>query len=175
MDALPVKEDTGRPMPAPPWPPRRARAPRCRWPTPAATICTPPACWAPHTCWQPARSIGAERSDFEMFDQAPLTDNAPGVTARVTAAFTAALGDEVMIAPPGRQGGPRGAPIQPKFPITSDARRQSRRRCSKVAPIHMSSTPAAPSVIHRGIRTRSAPHWSMPMASRATAPMHSGA
>lgn len=38
--------------------------------------------------------------DFEMFDQAPLTDNDPEVTARVTEAFTAALGDEVMIAPP---------------------------------------------------------------------------
>lgn len=38
--------------------------------------------------------------DFEMFDQAPLTDNDPEVTARVTEAFTAALGEDVMIAPP---------------------------------------------------------------------------
>jgi len=38
--------------------------------------------------------------DFDMFDQAPLTDNDPEVTARVTGALTAALGDDVMIAPP---------------------------------------------------------------------------
>lgn len=38
--------------------------------------------------------------DFEMFDRAPLTDNDPEFTARVTGAFTEALGDDVMIAPP---------------------------------------------------------------------------
>ena len=38
--------------------------------------------------------------EFELFDQAPLTDNDPEVTARVTGALTATLGDEVMIAPP---------------------------------------------------------------------------
>jgi len=38
--------------------------------------------------------------EFEMFDQAPLTDNNPEVTARVTDALTAALGDDAMIAPP---------------------------------------------------------------------------
>lgn len=38
--------------------------------------------------------------EFEMFDQAPLTDNDPVVTARVVEAFTAALGTDVMIVPP---------------------------------------------------------------------------
>ncbi|MFM9034938.1 MAG: amidohydrolase [Mycobacterium sp.] len=37
--------------------------------------------------------------DFEFFDQAPLTENDPAVTARVTEAFAAALGPETVVTP----------------------------------------------------------------------------
>ena len=42
--------------------------------------------------------------DFEYFDQAPLTDNDGDVTARVTEAFTAALGPEAVITAPRLMG-----------------------------------------------------------------------
>lgn len=37
--------------------------------------------------------------DFEMYDQAPLTDNDPAVTARVAEAFAAVFGDRIVAAP----------------------------------------------------------------------------
>ncbi len=47
-----------------------------------------------------AASNSPREPDFEFFDQAPLTDNDPGVTARAVEAFTATLGEQVMIDPP---------------------------------------------------------------------------
>ena len=47
-----------------------------------------------------AASNSPREPDFEFFDQAPLTDNDPAVTARAVEAFTATLGEQVMIDPP---------------------------------------------------------------------------
>ena len=38
--------------------------------------------------------------EFDIYEEAPLTDNDTAVTSRVTEAFTTALGDDVMITPP---------------------------------------------------------------------------
>ena len=56
-----------------------------------------------------AASNSPREPDFEFFDQAPLTDNDPAVTARAVEAFTATLGEQVMIDPPRAPGFWRGS------------------------------------------------------------------
>lgn len=47
-----------------------------------------------------AASDSPRAPDFDHFEHAPLTDNDPDVTAKVVGAVTAALGPEVIVAPP---------------------------------------------------------------------------
>ena len=47
-----------------------------------------------------AASGSPREPEIEVYEEAPLTDNDPAVTARVTAALTGALGEQVLMAPP---------------------------------------------------------------------------